>query len=105
MPNTANYAFHGTATTGIFTLTLNDARGDVTVINRSTTEIYFTTAASGGTPANPVVAAADAFVVPAVVGASTTVEVGQQPLVISLISAGSAAFSVIGGQPGLVIER
>jgi hypothetical protein len=105
MANTANYAFHGTATTGIFTLTLTEARDVVTVVNRSTTEIYFTVAPSGQAPASPVALGADSFVVPGVAGAATTVGVGQQPLTISLISAGSAAFSVIGGQPGLVIER
>ena len=77
----------------------------MTVLNRSTTEIYFTVASDGATPATPAVCGVDSFPVAGVAGAYTTVLAGLAPVSVYLTSAGSANFSVYGGQVEAVVER
>ena len=102
---TGVFAIHGTATTGIFQAEVMEARDAVRVINRGSTDIYFTVASDGVTPPSPAVTGVDSYVVPGVAGAVTTVEAGAAPVSVSLVCSGTSAFSVIGGNPGLIIER
>lgn len=97
-------AMHGTATTGIFAVVM-ETRDTVRVVNRSSTEIYFTVASDGAAPANPVVTGVDSFPVAGVAGAATTVQTGGSPVTVLLTCSGTAAFSVYGGQVQAVVER
>lgn len=105
MANVANVSLHSTATSGVFTLELLDARETITVINRGSTDIYFTCAGGGVTPTAPVVGGNDSFVVPGVVGSKETVAVGHGPITVSLICSGSSLFSVQADGPVVVTER
>lgn len=105
MATTGVFALHGTATGTPQTCVLTESRDAVRVINRSSVEIYFTVSGSNVAPAVPAVTGTDSYVVPGVVGAVTAVEAGDPPVNVALVSVSSAPFSVIGGNPGLVIER
>ena len=102
---TGNYAVHGVAPTGVYQAELMHAANTVTVLNRSSTEIYFTVAGDGATPSTPAVSGVDSFPVAGVAGAYTTVQAGAAPVVVYLTSSGTANFSVYGGQVEAVVER
>lgn len=100
MPNVANEAFSGTLVAStVLTVTLNTARENVRVVNRSgSADIYFTVAGSGQTPTAPTVGGSDCYVAPGAAGASEEVSVGQAPIVVSLISSGTPTFTVESNQ-------
>jgi hypothetical protein len=93
-------AQHGTLVAStVTTVTVNAAHEAVTVTVRgaSPADIFFTVGTSGNTPTAPTSGGNDCYVVPGVNGASKTVLAGSAPVVVSLISTGTPAYSVEGG--------
>ena len=86
----------------VTTVTLNNARGKIRVVNRSgAADIFFTVAGSGQTPTAPTVGGNDCYVAPGVAGASEVIEAPNAPVVVSLISSGIPTFTVEAEPPGL----
>lgn len=94
-------AYHGTLTAATAdTVCIVQPISKVTIVNRGTTEIYFSVGSSLAPGASPTVAGNNFFVVPGTNGASVSVTVPQEsstpPLgaVIKLISTGTPGYSV-----------
>lgn len=85
--------------TTVDTVTLN-AAPFYRVINRTVAaELWITIGAGGATPADPAVAAANAYVVPAVVGAEIVVEnpsLGASATTVLKVLGNANAYAVIG---------
>lgn len=91
-----NVAASGTLTAStVATITLNDAMDSISVMTQAATGIYFTVGADGVTPTAPTVGGADCYATPPVAGGVTTVRAPQEPVVVSMISAGAAGYTVM----------
>lgn len=97
----ANTAASGTLVASTpATVTLNEARGSIRVVNRSgSADIWFTVASSGQTPAVPTVGGNDCYVAAAAAGETEEVLVGQPPVNVILISSATPTYTVESDHP------
>lgn len=98
---TAERAYHGTITANnVDTICIVNPWPTLTIVNRGTSEIYFTVGSSQNPPTPAVLGTVNSFVLPSNNGAAVTIITPQeylsppQGVVVSLISSGSPQYSV-----------
>lgn len=96
----ATISTHQLAASGVAdTVTLGADYAEVEVVNRDGAgEIYFTVGTVASPPATPTIGAADAYVLPAAIGALLvdSNELSDSPTVVKLIASAATKYSVIG---------
>ena len=89
------------AASTVQSVTLNEARGSIRLEMRSTSPVdtFITVGDNGQTPTPPTVGGDDCYCLPGVAGEQLEIEVGQQPVVVSLISSGTPSITVESDHP------